>query len=80
MLFIPGANAAMLSTSFVYGADAVMFDLEDAVSLREKTPPDCWFIMRYSILSTATLRKWCVLTPEYPIWSGRSGRRGSCRR
>lgn len=36
MLFIPGANAAMLSTSFVYGADAVMFDLEDAVSLREK--------------------------------------------
>ena len=31
MLFIPGANAAMLSTSFVYGADAVMFDLEDAV-------------------------------------------------
>lgn len=36
MLFIPGSNAAMLSTSFVYGADAVMFDLEDAVSLREK--------------------------------------------
>lgn len=36
MLFIPGANAAMLSTSLVYGADAVMFDLEDAVSLREK--------------------------------------------
>ncbi|PLR47908.1 citrate (pro-3S)-lyase subunit beta [Chimaeribacter arupi] len=36
MLFIPGANAAMLSTSFVYGADAVMFDLEDAVALREK--------------------------------------------
>ncbi|WP_252990428.1 aldolase/citrate lyase family protein, partial [Salmonella enterica] len=34
MLFIPGANAAMLSTSFVYGADAVMFDLEDAVALR----------------------------------------------
>lgn len=36
MLFIPGANAAMLSTSFVYGADAVMFDLEDAVALLEK--------------------------------------------
>ncbi len=26
----------MLSTRFVYGADAVMFDLEDAVALREK--------------------------------------------
>ncbi|MDP1260208.1 aldolase/citrate lyase family protein, partial [Klebsiella quasipneumoniae] len=38
MLFSPGATAAMLSTSFVSGADAVMFDLEDAVSLREKDP------------------------------------------
>lgn len=36
MLFVPGANAAMLSTVQVYHADAVMFDLEDAVSLREK--------------------------------------------
>lgn len=40
MLFIPGANTAMLSTSFVYGADAVMFDLEDAVALREKDTVD----------------------------------------
>ncbi|MFM2486357.1 citrate (pro-3S)-lyase subunit beta [Celerinatantimonas yamalensis] len=36
MLFIPGSNAAMLATSFVYRPDSVMFDLEDAVSLREK--------------------------------------------
>lgn len=36
MLFLPGANAAMLSTAFVYKPDSVMFDLEDAVSLREK--------------------------------------------
>ncbi|CAH8235380.1 citrate (pro-3S)-lyase subunit beta [Vibrio aestuarianus] len=36
MLFVPGSNAAMLSTSFIYDADAVMFDLEDSVSLREK--------------------------------------------
>jgi citrate lyase subunit beta/citryl-CoA lyase len=36
MLFLPGANAAMLSTAFVYKADSIMFDLEDAVSLREK--------------------------------------------
>ncbi|WP_114008576.1 citrate (pro-3S)-lyase subunit beta [Cohaesibacter intestini] len=36
MLFIPGSNAAMLSTAFVFKPDAVMFDLEDAVSLREK--------------------------------------------
>jgi len=36
MLFVPGDNAAMLSTSFVYKPDSVMFDLEDAVSPREK--------------------------------------------
>ena len=36
MLFLPGANAAMLSTSFVYKPDSIMFDLEDAVSLKEK--------------------------------------------
>jgi citrate lyase subunit beta/citryl-CoA lyase len=36
MLFLPGSNAGMLSTAFVYKPDSVMFDLEDAVSLREK--------------------------------------------
>ncbi|RKS86897.1 citrate lyase subunit beta/citryl-CoA lyase [Orbus hercynius] len=36
MLFLPGSNAAMLSTAFVYQPDSIMFDLEDAVSLREK--------------------------------------------
>ncbi|MDR3515383.1 MAG: citrate (pro-3S)-lyase subunit beta [Azospirillaceae bacterium] len=36
MLFLPGSNAAMLSTAFVFRPDSIMFDLEDAVSLREK--------------------------------------------
>jgi len=36
MLFVPGANAAMVSNSFIYPADALMFDLEDSVILREK--------------------------------------------
>ncbi len=36
MLFMPGANSAMLSTAFVFKPDSIMFDLEDAVSLREK--------------------------------------------
>jgi citrate lyase subunit beta/citryl-CoA lyase len=52
MLFIPGANAAMLSTSFVYGADAVMFDLKMPFRCVKKIPPACWFIMRCSIRST----------------------------
>ncbi len=56
MLFIPGANAAMLSTSFVYGADAVMFDLEDAVALREKDTARLWFITRFNIRSIRMLK------------------------
>lgn len=36
MLFVPGANASMLSSVFIYKPDSIMFDLEDAVSLREK--------------------------------------------
>ncbi|WP_230853570.1 aldolase/citrate lyase family protein, partial [Vibrio harveyi] len=35
MLFVPGANAAMLSNTFIYQPDAIMFDLEDSVALRE---------------------------------------------
>lgn len=33
---MPGSNPGMLSTAFVYRPDSVMFDLEDAVSAREK--------------------------------------------
>ncbi|MEW9670520.1 aldolase/citrate lyase family protein [Ammoniphilus sp. 3BR4] len=36
MLFAPGNNPAMLQNAGIYGADAVIFDLEDAVSIPEK--------------------------------------------
>ena len=36
MLFMPGSNAAMISNTFIYKPDAIMFDLEDAVALKEK--------------------------------------------
>ncbi|MDR0921305.1 MAG: citrate (pro-3S)-lyase subunit beta [Lactobacillales bacterium] len=36
MMFVPGANPAMLRDATLYGADSIMFDLEDAVSLNEK--------------------------------------------
>ena len=36
MLFVPGSNAAMLSNSFIYKPDSIIFDLEDAVALKEK--------------------------------------------
>lgn len=36
MMFVPGANAAMLRDAPLYKPDSVMFDLEDSVSLKEK--------------------------------------------
>lgn len=60
MLFVHGANAAMVSNSFIYPADALMFDLEDSVALREKTQPAAWFTTRCNIRCIAILKPLCV--------------------
>lgn len=36
MMFVPGNNPGMLQNAGIYGADTVIFDLEDAVSITEK--------------------------------------------
>ena len=36
MLYVPGSNPGMLADAVIYGADSIMFDLEDAISLKEK--------------------------------------------
>ena len=36
MLFVPGNNPKMMTSCGFFGADAVIFDLEDAVSPQEK--------------------------------------------
>lgn len=36
MLFMPGNNPGMLQTADMFGADSIIFDLEDAVALTEK--------------------------------------------
>lgn len=36
MMFLPGSNPAMVKDAYIYDADAIMFDLEDAVALTEK--------------------------------------------
>jgi Citrate lyase beta subunit len=36
MMFVPGNNPAMIKDAGIYGADSIMFDLEDSVSLNEK--------------------------------------------
>lgn len=66
MLFVHGANAAMVSNSFIYPADALMFDLEDSVALREKTPPAAWFTTRCNIRCIAILKPLCVSTRWIP--------------
>lgn len=36
MMFVPGNNPGMVKDAHIYGSDAVMFDLEDSVSLTQK--------------------------------------------
>lgn len=36
MMFVPGNNPAMVKDAGIYGADSIMFDLEDSVSMAEK--------------------------------------------
>lgn len=36
MMFIPGNNPGMMQDAHIYGADSLMFDLEDSVALHEK--------------------------------------------
>ncbi|MFL2101434.1 citrate (pro-3S)-lyase subunit beta [Desemzia sp. FAM 23989] len=36
MMFVPASNAGMLRDADIYGADSIMFDLEDSISLKEK--------------------------------------------
>ncbi len=36
MMFVPGNNPGMLQNAGIYGADALIFDLEDSVSINEK--------------------------------------------
>lgn len=36
MMFIPGNNPSMMTSGHMYGADSIMFDLEDSVAIKEK--------------------------------------------
>ncbi|SCZ79386.1 citrate lyase subunit beta / citryl-CoA lyase [Acidaminobacter hydrogenoformans DSM 2784] len=36
MMFVPGNNPGLIAEAHIYGADALMFDLEDSVKLSEK--------------------------------------------
>ena len=36
MMFVPGNNPGMIRDAHIYGADSIMFDLEDSVAYTEK--------------------------------------------
>ena len=36
MMYVPGNNPGMIKEAHIYGADSIMFDLEDSVSINEK--------------------------------------------
>ncbi|NCB41610.1 MAG: citrate lyase subunit beta [Clostridia bacterium] len=36
MMFVPGNNPSMIKDAHIYGADSIMFDLEDSVAITEK--------------------------------------------
>ncbi|WHH61203.1 citrate (pro-3S)-lyase subunit beta [Petroclostridium sp. X23] len=49
MMFIPGNNPGMMKDAHLYGADSLMFDLEDSVKLEEK---DAARYLVYNALTT----------------------------
>ncbi|MGL4761044.1 MAG: citrate (pro-3S)-lyase subunit beta [Sarcina sp.] len=36
MMYVPGSNPGMIKDAHIYGADSIMFDLEDSVAVNEK--------------------------------------------
>ena len=49
MMFVPGNNPGMIRDAAIYGADCLMFDLEDSVSITEK---DAARFLVYNALTT----------------------------
>ena len=58
MMFVPGNNAGMVKDAGIYGADSIMFDLEDSVSMSEK---DAARMLVYEALQTQDMK-----THRYP--------------
>ncbi|MEG1528372.1 MAG: citrate (pro-3S)-lyase subunit beta [Clostridia bacterium] len=49
MMFVPGNNPSMMQDAHIYGADSLMFDLEDSVTMHEK---DAARLLVYNSLKT----------------------------
>lgn len=67
MMFVPGNNPGMISDSRIYGADSIMFDLEDSVSLAEK---DAARFLVYQALKTLDFGKKEIVVRVNDLGSG----------
>ena len=60
MRFVPGNNPGMIRDAHIYGADSIMFDLEDSVAYTEK---DAARFLVYNALKpciSAQKKRWCA--------------------
>lgn len=64
MLFVPGNNPGMVRDAYIYGADALMFDLEDSVALGEK---DAARLLVYNALKTIRYRNCELVVRVNPL-------------
>ena len=64
MMFIPGNNPGMMRDAHIYGADSLMFDLEDAVSMAEK---DAARMLVYNALKTIDYGKTEIVVRINPL-------------
>ena len=67
MMFVPGNNPGMIADSRIYGADSIMFDLEDSVSLAEK---DAARLLVYQALKTLDFGKKEIVVRVNDLGSG----------
>lgn len=64
MLYVPGNNPGMIRDAHIYGADSIMIDLEDSVSLNEK---DAARLLVYHALKTLDFGSTEILVRVNPL-------------
>ncbi len=64
MMFIPGNNPGMMRDAHIYGADSLMFDLEDSVALAEK---DAARMLVYNALRTISYGETEIVVRVNPL-------------
>ena len=67
MMFVPGNNPGMIKDAGIFGADCIMFDLEDSVAMTEK---DAARFLVYNALTTLDYGKTEIVVSINDLSSG----------